>query len=489
MHTVNGLYSSNNSSVTIIGGGMSGLLLALRLSRDPNMCAKGITIFEKQPHFGGRFFFSSYHPPLNNSSDQFNYKQLKLSGPGFEWLEGNTLEIMYRHFESHLSELEKNEVDLFFQDTQGKVISQKKQCFFVKKDFVSDSQLFAGSSEIFTKKEAETFKSFIFDNFNNINEEHNNKNSLNINFEKSEFWASLAKSTKEAFTPFFATIVGPNWEKASFIHIHKLFKDFFNSLNFQIPPCFFREHYFEFVVESILKKRGVVIRTDCEVMRVHHDAKSKFEMLLSDKINPAQKTFTCQKLIFAIPLVKCLSLLSKEHFSPSQSRFVSKVKPVSLIFSEITDFLKFKCDHWPENASLGDRFVFPVEKVMGFLTHDGRMILSIKLDYEDSLQAPAVRDAVARLRRAATRILNPEFSEDLKKGARIPENKISEKIILLPVAYTIPCDTAANIEVKETKMGIDGMYCCGDSFPGFANEPWKMIINSVYDVAAQLSQK
>ncbi len=486
MLTINDLNSTNQSSIAIIGGGMSGLLLALRLSRDSNLCAKGITIFEKQPHLGGRFFFSSSHQPLENTVTQLNDKQFKLSGPGFEWLEGNSLEIMYRHFESHLSELEKNEIELFFQDTQDKVISQKKQCFFVKKEIVSDTELFAGSSEIFTKKEAEIFKSFIFDDFNNVQID---KNFLNINFEKSEFWVSLTKSTKEALTPIFATIVGPNWEKASFIHIHKLFKDFFNSLNFQVPTCFFREHYFECIVESILKKRGVVLRTNCEVMRLHHHTNSKFDLLLSDNINPAQKTFTCQKLIFAIPLVKCLSLLSKEHFSPSQSRFVSKVKPVSLIFSEITDFLKFKCEHWPENISLGDRFIFPVEKVMGFLTHDGRMIFSIKLDYEDSLQAPAVRDAVARLRRAATRILKPEFSEDLKKGARIPENKISEKIILLPVAYTMTCDTAANIEVKETKMGIEGLYCCGDSFPGFANEPWKMIINSVYDVAAQLSQK
>jgi hypothetical protein len=45
----------------------------------------------------------------------------------------------------------------------------------------------------------------------------------------------------------------------------------------------------------------------------------------------------------------------------------------------------------------------------------------------------------------------------------------------------------SNIEVKETKMGLEGLYCCGDSFPGFAEEPWKMVVNSVYDVAMQLS--
>jgi hypothetical protein len=91
------------------------------------------------------------------------------------------------------------------------------------------------------------------------------------------------------------------------------------------------------------------------------------------------------------------------------------------------------------------------------------------------------------LRRAAARVLKSEYAEELKKGARIPQNKISERIVLLPVAFTIPSDMPSNIEVKETKMGLEGLYCCGDSFPGFAEEPWKMVVNSVYDVAMQLS--
>ena len=79
------------------------------------------------------------------------------------------------------------------------------------------------------------------------------------------------------------------------------------------------------------------------------------------------------------------------------------------------------------------------------------------------------------------------LAEELKKGARIPQKRIAERIILLPVAITIPCDIAANVEVKETKMGIEGMYCCGDNFPGMADESWKMVVNSVNDVCQNLS--
>jgi NAD(P)-binding Rossmann-like domain len=485
-----------NPEIVIVGGGVSGLLLALRLSRDHKKRGNGIVLIEKQPQLGGRFFFSSSssffgrnHEEISKEIFEDSSKKLHLSGPGFESMEPASLEALYRHMESHLTEDEKNELDEFFKSENEFDSNKKNRCFFVKKEFVSDVELFSGSSEILTKKESEILKSLVNDFYQPKNQDEMESIHLknSISFEKAPQWADLSKAAKETLSPILTAIIGPNWEKSLFQNVCKSLWCFFSLRKESIPFFFYRKMCLEFAIENILKKRGVSIRTLCEVLRVNHTKETKFQLLLSDEVNPLNKTLNCKKLIFAIPLVKCLGILAKEHFSASQSRFVSKVRPVSLVVSEISDFLSIKSQDWPENTGAGDRLVFPVERAQGFITKDGRILFSIKLDYEESLQAPAVREAVSRLRRAAARVLKAEYADELKKGARIPQNKVTERIVLLPVAYTIPCDISPNIEVKETKMGIEGLYCCGDSFPGFADEPWKMVVSSVYDVVMQLN--
>lgn len=485
-----------NPEVVIVGGGISGLLLALRLSRDYKKREHGILLIERQPQLGGRFFFSSSssfsgknHEEISKEIFENSSKKLHLSGPGFESMESASLEALYRHMESHLTEDEKNELDEFFKNESEFDLNRKNRCFFVKKEFVSDVELFSGSSEILTKKESEILKSFVNDFYQPKNYGETDAVPLKdlISFEQSPQWTELSKSIKETLSPIFTAIVGPNWEKSLFQNVCKSLWCFFSLRKESIPLFFYRKMCFEFAIEKILRSRGVYVRTLCEVLRVTHTKETKFQLLLSDEVNPLNKTLNCKKLIFAIPLAKCLGILAKEHFSPSQSRFVAKVRPVSLVVSEISDFFSVKSEECPENSGAGDRLVFPVERAQGFITKDGRILFSTKLDYEESLQAPAVREAVSRLRRAAARVLKAEYADELKKGARIPQNKVTERIVLLPVAYTIPCDISPNIEVKETKMGIEGLYCCGDSFPGFAEEPWKMVVSSVYDVVMQLN--
>lgn len=469
------------SEIVIVGGGISGLLLALKLSKEYKNNKNNIILIEKQTQLGGRFFFSS--------SDLKNH----LSGPGFEFMEASSLEILFRHFELHLTDEEKNELDKYFHAKNDSEISidltKKNQCFFVKKEFVSDVELISGTSDILTKKESEILKSFIYDYYqaNHYNENDKEYTKEMVSFEKSTHWAELPKSTKDSLVPILSTILGPGWEKAPFSNVCKLLRSFFETKRELIPKFFHRKMCFEFAIEKILKERGVIIHTQCEVLRVNYTKEKKFQLLLLDELKPLNKIIFCSKLVFAIPLATCLGVLAKEYFSASQSRFVSKVKPVSLVFSEISDFQSVKSQIYPEFSGAGDTLVFPVERVQGFLTNDGRILFSTQLEYEESLKAPSVREAISRLRKAAARVLKAEEAEKLKKGAQIPQNKILERIVLLPVAFTMPCDAPINIEVKETKMGLDGLFCCGDSFPGFADEPWKMVVNSVNDVAAQLS--
>ncbi|WP_158997378.1 NAD(P)-binding protein [Pigmentibacter ruber] len=478
------------SEYVVIGGGLSGLLLALKLSKDPNKVTKGITLVEKEAQLGGRLFYTQLNQFSGKSREQVFSEIYEnatnnqyLSGLGFEFLNADALEIIYRHFLSQLNEeelsiIENLQVKL---DIQNESFETERNLFFVKKDFISFHELFNSSSEFFTKKEAESFKNLI-----NYPADDSLK-SENILFDKSLYWNELPKSTRDTFSPFFQTIIGPNWEKTRFSIVQKRMQDFFYNYQKKVPNYFYRSFCFEYIIGTILSKRGVIIRNLCELIRVQKNEKNVFQLLLSDDLNPKEKHLECNNVIFAMPLNNCLGIIAKEHFSPAQSKFISKVRPISLVISEITNFSDLQSEQWPSFIKPDDCVVFPVERAVGYLTRDQRFLMTTKLDYEDSMQAPAVREAISRLRKATCRVIKTEFTEELKKGARIPQKKIMERIILLPVAYTIPNDIPVNIEVKDIKMGLDGMYCCGDNFPGLADEPWKIIVNSVNEVFLNLS--
>lgn len=476
----------------IVGAGISGLLLALKLSKDPAKVAKGITIIEKEAQLGGRYFFSQQNNFNGKNNEQVlneiqenSFKNLFLSGPGFEFLDANSLEVLYRHFQAQLTESEKNELEEFYSKFNSEIQDEYKDrnIIFVKKEFIPVSELLNTSTEFFTKKEAEIFKNLIDSSITNNYPEV----EQHISFEKSKFWTDLTKSTRETLTPFLQTILGPNWEKSQFSNIVKGLNDFFTHFRKKVPNLFYRNVGFEYFIGSILRRRGVEIRNLCELSRVHVAGEKKFQLMLADELLPQRKFLVCKQLIFAMPLNECLGIIAKEHFSPNQSRFLSKVRPISLVISELINFSAIQGENWPKYLEAQDCLVFPVERVTGFLTQDNRLIMTTKLDYEDSLQAPAVREAVARLRKALARVIQADFIPELKKGARIPQKKIAERIILLPVALTLPNDIPPHIEVKETKMGVDGMYCCGDNFPGMADQPWKMIVNSVNDICLSIS--
>ncbi|KAB8032185.1 NAD(P)-binding protein [Fluviispira multicolorata] len=486
--------NKNNFDIAIVGGGLSGILLALRLSRDKEKFNEKIVLIEQQPQLGGRNFFSSPLSFSGKSHSKINQEILfhsshsqHLSGPGFEFMNVESLNAMLRHLQSHLTDEESVQFEEYINRIDELESERRNRCFFIKKEFVTDSEILSGSSEILTKREAELLRSFVFDFYSPIqNSYEENTERNNIPFEKSSQWNELSKASKETLSALFSSIIGPEWEKSTFIYVCKCLWTFFNAYKEPLPKFFKRKIALELFIENILRGRGIEVRTLCEVLRVNHNKETSFNLILADEVNPSHKTILCEKLVFAIPLVQCLGIIAKENFSPEQSRFVSRVRPLSLVVSEISDFLSVRSEHWPDNVGACDRLLFPVERVQGFLTSDGRLLFSTQLDYEDSLQAPAVREAVARLRRAVARVVKPEIAEEIKRGARIPQNKVTERIVLLPVAQSIPNNIPVNIEVKETKMGIKGLYCCGDSFPTLADEPWKRVIASVQDVVMRL---
>lgn len=440
------------SDVVIVGGGISGILLALKLSKQPSSDPKKIVLLEEKNTLGGRFFYS-----------QSNHQ---CSGPGFEIWDRHTQESLFDFLLSCLHDEEKQALNQKLNFSES--LRERSRLFFVKKELTNSDELVSESSEVFTKKEALILNSLVDEN-----------EPLES---KTKTWNELSKANKDAFVPIIETLTASETKDVSLEKIFRLLADFFSvskKLNFN---PFFQSQNLEQWLEQILIDRGVEIRKQCKVLRLSQSADKSFSLLLSDEKNPACKEILSKNVVFAIPLVRCAGIMPKEFYAAEQSRFISRVRPLSLVVVEMPDFLQIKSDALRQEFYSGDQFVFPVERVRGFLTSDFRILFFTLLPYENSLQAPAVREAVARLRRAAARILKPSVSEEQRRGPRMPQHKVTEKIILMPVAHAMPYDMNVNFDLKQVKMGLDGLYCCGDSFHSLGSEPWQRVIHSVDDV-------
>jgi hypothetical protein len=407
----------NLNDVTIVGGGLCGILLALKISE-----TKNVTLIEEKPILGGRFF-----------SSQTNGHN---SGLGFD------------------------------------ILDEANRIFLVKKELTLLEDLIKDSSEIFTKKEALIFKSLLDEN-----------ESLES---KTKIWNELSKANKEVFIPIIETLLGPEIKNIPLDRIFKELSHFFFKSKKPDLKSFLQLETLDQDWEKQLVDRGVVIRKQCRVLRLSQTDDKQFSLLLSDEKNPEQNQLLCSSVVFSIPLAQCAGMMPKEFYAPEQSRFIARVRPLSMVVIEMPDFLQIKSENLKQEFDGKDQFIFPVERARGFLTSDFRILFFTLLEYESSLQAPAVREAVARLRRAAIRILKSAIVEEQRRGARMPQHKVAEKIILLPVAYSLPYDLNMQYDLKQTKMGVPNLYCCGDSFYSLGNAPWEMMTNSIQEVARLL---
>jgi hypothetical protein len=200
-----------------------------------------------------------------------------------------------------------------------------------------------------------------------------------------------------------------------------------------------------------------------------------------------QNSYLLGNVCLAIPLVSALPLVPKETFRAEHSRLISRVRPKSLLAMELGNLAHLKTDVWP-SIHTGDHIFFPTEQVRSIITSHGKWLLWVYLEFEDSLQAPAVRQALARIRKAASRVIQPQWTEEWKKGARRPVNILDEKIILLPIAETVPKHTHLAFDCLNVAMTSQGLYCCGDSFwSSSSEEPWQEVIRSVQAVTSVLA--
>ena len=467
------------SDIVIVGGGLAGIFMALKLTRSDKWKDKTITLLEEQPTLGGRFFFASPRSFLGKDRPQIQeelfadaHENKSLSGFGFENYDLETKETLFRHLQNHLTEEENLRLEAylanFYLPEQNKGQVQRSPFSFIKKEVTTVANLLNGSNEFLTKKEAEYLSTLIHGNLE----------------EKS--WTELSKSSKESLSQIIESVAGIKWTELPFQDMcHKL-KNFFSKQGDKSFLPFQRKVALEIFLEKILLNRNIQIRNLCKLLRVEQKNK-EFVLRVQDEIQPENNLLQTEHLILTIPLTKCAGILPKEIYSPEQSKFVSRIQPISMVVYELSHFSQIKSAEFNYDVQAYDKSIFPVERAHSFYTSDDRMLFYTQLDYEDSLQAPAVREAVSRLKRAAARVLNEDSLKEMKKGFRMPQNEFSDRVILLPVFESVPYYAKLNFELKQVKMGVPNLFCCGDSFFSLGEEPWKRVLHSVQDIASLLN--
>lgn len=479
----------SKTRLAIVGGGLAGILLALRLTKDEKTYKPGdITLIEAMPTLGGRTFFSS---PLNLSgmkTEERFHELLRatnsrkgLSGFGFEVFFAESLAVYERHLQGALHDDELAFVESFCEEhARGDELAHS--CYFVKKEFTPFAQMMSGSSEMLTKHEAEAFASLC--KFEGEGELAESDETL----EHSAFWKELPKNRKEVLSPILETFFGEPFLKVSFSDVRAYLGAFHQSVQVSPPTQLVRHSGLELALELVLRRRGIRVRTACNMTKLVQMGDKSFRLSLMDEVEPLRRELFSAQVVFALPLAKAFTFLPREWLTPAQSKFVSKVRPKSLLAAEFTNFREVVGSSWPEHGGLGTRLVFTVERAQAFVTSQGSLVLHTMLEFEESLHAPAVREALSRLRRAAARVLRPEVQRAFEGGKGIPKDESkAERIVLLPVAYTVPYEVGKT-ELTECKLAHPGLYVCGDGF-GFGFRPWKNVVNSVSEVSLALTKQ
>ncbi|MCA2961155.1 MAG: hypothetical protein IOD12_12950 [Silvanigrellales bacterium] len=474
----------------IVGGGLTGLLLALRLSAGDPKEASNLCLVEGEQACGGRLFFSTPWHGMGSPRSRFEmliergFLGRDVSGPGFEAFSPDALTTLERHLVATLSDEERSFVEAFTcMGTEGAPLSRR--CYVVKKEVTPLSAHLDSSTEILTRKEAEALGALV-----NLLPHEDTVLAETI------FWKELPKATRENLTPLLETLCGFNFSRFFASHVAMVVHGFLDAHKVQIPPLLRRDGGLELALELVLRMRGVQVRTSTRVVRLERgEAASKslgsvpsepFRLLVGDDAFPSARELTARQVTLCLPLARTLTLLPREALSPGQGKLVSKHRPRSLVALEFPNVADNCLGVFPEECRPGDVLFFPVERARGHVTSQGSLVLGAWLEFEESLQAPSVREALSRLRKAAARVLKPEalrvFSQ---QGAAVPAGSLTvrrERVVLLPVGLATPQEPLSKETVGDVRTAWKGLTVCGDGFTWSAT-PWRNVVNSVAEAS------
>jgi glycine/D-amino acid oxidase-like deaminating enzyme len=492
------LESSNVLDVLIVGGGFSGLLSALRISQQQSSGEQQprIMLMESKDALGGRMILGN--KVLGNMENNVA-KQPDAAGetgaPGDSVavgsfplaLFGDAALSLLAAFHECMTAEERTAIVSFIADGKSKpdrpvtaaptsaFAKEARGTFVVRKEFTPGPLICVGPSECLTRAAALALGGFL-----------NAAESCRLR--DTVFWKELRKPVREELRPFFETFAGDEFEKADAQFLARglrlalgfgstgassdgalsagsllsLLDEWRDLLGASVAE-------FCQAVGEVLTRRGVTIRLQTRIERIEkvfEKTEGRFGYRANALTTGAEiSRIRATTVVVTVPLSQSLVVIARDLLTPAESKFVTKIRPRSAVVLELAEpFVA------PEYAALGFaklgeacRFLFPIERVQALQTPDGRLIFYAWLDYEVSLQAPGVREVLARLKRAFRRIFNETELETFARlagsaalnAAAMPRasalnadagektsgtvrRTLGERLVLIPVAHSVP---------------------------------------------------
>lgn len=491
----------------IIGGGFSGLLTALGVSRNP---ALRVVLVEAESKPGGRLLFSPRLVEVDlPSGREPNEGEALIGGAADSLLAGIPLDTLG----SSACELWKTcrillkedewvsfNRDVGFDASSGPEPVRESLAYVVKKEWTPAREVLEGPSETLTRKGAAHLKTLLENDRAQKpvrSEERAQASSAEhpTILRDSPIWKALSKAEKDELRPFLETVAGSEFDKARVSELRAALGFFVEEEAPAVPDT----GRLALALVHVLRGRGVTLVFGAAVQAVRREtvtggAEGSCRYVCKVQSgDPDVQTLVSPRLCVCVPLVRALHFLPREYLSPQESRFTMKVRPRSLIALEVQR--PQKVPSWSRHpaAGLPARLLFPVERVLAIRTAGfsgegaehgslapSRYIFYAWLDYEVSLQAPGVREVLGRIKRAFYRIF-PDCDLSIfartagKAGARSSNEAetsrsvldLAEKLVLIPVAQSVPLDSEA-LRESPTVNERQGLFLPGEQYACFS---------------------
>ena len=193
------------------------------------------------------------------------------------------------------------------------------------------------------------------------------------------------------------------------------------------------------------------------------------------RVNAEQGIFAGKHLVVAIPPWEALAWLSKEYMPQPVIQVSSRVRPVSVLSLGAT-ITQYPTQESGEARSLPHIVLIPAEQVQVMVNPAGDICFQATLDYELTLQAPDVVKAVKRLRRAHKKFF----------GAMPGLVVQGDHIALKPVGWSrslTPASLRLLKNLQTRSFQTEKVTFCGDAY-GPDIEGDLNIISSVHSAVA-----
>lgn len=491
----------------IIGGGFSGLLTALGVSRNP---AVRVVLVEAESKPGGRLLFSPHGADRDLPMEREAGQEAPLSGtvaasvPGGFPLDlfGSAAQDLWKTCRLLLKEDEwlPFTSDVGFDVPAEPAAVCDSVAYVVKKEWTPAPDVLAGPSECLTRKGAAHLKTLLEKSAPQqvVPDEERAEAPVAAQptvLRDSPIWKTLSKAEKDELRPFLETVAGSECEKASVTELRAALSFLAGAGAPPLPDT----GRLAVALVNVLRARGVTLVFGAAVQAVRREPLSRGSqgshryVCKVQSADPELQTLAAPRLCVCVPLARALHFLPREYLSPQESRFTMKVRPRSLIALELRQ--PQRAPSWNSQPGLEApaRLLFPVERVLAVRTagssgvgaeHDPlsapRYIFYAWLDYEVSLQAPGVREVLGRIKRAFYRIFpdcdlstfartagkaRPRAPGDGESARAVLD--LAEKLVLIPVAQSVPLD-GDPLRESPTVNERQGLFLPGEQYAGFS---------------------